>query len=66
VSNVVARTKGGTQAERVLENRVLRRIFGHKMDEITKEWSTHREVSCSPIIIRIIQSRRQMGKASST
>jgi hypothetical protein len=23
---------------RVFENRVLRRIFGHKRDEVTKEW----------------------------
>jgi hypothetical protein len=23
---------------RVFDNRVLRRIFGHKRDEVTKEW----------------------------
>ena len=47
----------------VLENRVLRRIFGPKMDEVTGEWRRlhNRELYvryCSPDIIRVIKSRR--------
>jgi hypothetical protein len=48
---------------RVFENRVLRRIFGPKRDEVTKEWiKIHNEESndlySSPIIVRVIKSRR--------
>jgi hypothetical protein len=48
---------------RVFENRVLRRIFGPKRDEVTGEWRTlHneelRDLYSSPSIIRIIKSRR--------
>jgi hypothetical protein len=48
---------------RVFENRVLRRIFGPKRDEVMGEWRTfHNEELCdlysSPSIIRIIKSRR--------
>jgi hypothetical protein len=48
---------------RVFENRVLRRIFGPKRDEVTGEWRRlHNEELCvlysSPIIIRLIKSRR--------
>jgi hypothetical protein len=48
---------------RVFENRVLRRIFGPKGDEVTGEWrKLHNEELCylytSPSIIRIIKSRR--------
>jgi hypothetical protein len=48
---------------KVFENRVLRRIFGLKMDEVTGEWiKLHNEELCdlysSPSIIRIIKSRR--------
>jgi hypothetical protein len=47
----------------VFENRVLRRIFGPKRDEVTGEWrKLHNEelryLYSSPIIIRIIKSRR--------
>jgi hypothetical protein len=47
---------------RVFENRVQRRIFGRKMDEVTGEWrKLHneelRDLYCSPSIIRIIKSR---------
>jgi hypothetical protein len=47
----------------VFENRVLRRIFGPKRDEVTGEWrKLHTEelhdLYSSPSIIRIIQSRR--------
>ena len=48
---------------RVFENRVLRRIFGPKRDEITGEWrKLHNEelndLYCSPNIVRLIKSRR--------
>jgi hypothetical protein len=47
----------------VFENRVLRRIFGTKRDEVTGEWrKLHneelRDLYSSPNIIRIIKSRR--------
>jgi hypothetical protein len=46
----------------VFENRVLRRIFGPKRDEMTGEWrKLHneelRDLYSSPSIIRIIKSR---------
>jgi hypothetical protein len=46
----------------VFENRVLRRIFGPKMDEVTGEWrKLHneelRDLYSSPSIIRIVKSR---------
>jgi len=45
---------------RVFENRVLRRIFGPKRDEVTGE--LHNEelnyLYCSPNIVRVIKSRR--------
>jgi hypothetical protein len=48
---------------RVFENRVLRRIFGPKRDEVTGEWrKLHndelRDLYSSPSIIRIIKSRK--------
>jgi hypothetical protein len=48
---------------RVFENRVLRRIFGPKRDEVTGEWrKLHNEelhnLYSSPNIIRMIKSRR--------
>jgi hypothetical protein len=47
----------------VFENRVLRRIFGPKRDEVTGEWRRlHNEelndLYSSPNIIRLIKSRR--------
>jgi hypothetical protein len=47
----------------VFENRVLRRIFGQKRDEVTGEWrklynKELRDLYSSPSIIRIIESRR--------
>jgi hypothetical protein len=47
----------------VVENRVLRRIFGPKRDEVTGEWrNLHNEelhdLYSSPSIIRIIKARR--------
>jgi hypothetical protein len=47
----------------VFENRVLRKIFGPKRDEVAGEWrKLHnvelRDLYSSPNIIRIIKSRR--------
>jgi hypothetical protein len=48
---------------RVFENRMLRKIFGLKRDEVTGDWrKLHNKELCdlysSPSIIRIIKSRR--------
>ena len=45
---------------RVFENRLLRRIFGTKSDEVTGEWRKLHNVElndlyCSPNIIRVIK-----------
>jgi len=47
----------------VFENRVLRRIFGPKRDEVTGEWRKLRneelnDLYSSPNIVRMIKSRR--------
>jgi len=47
---------------RVLENRVLRKIFGPERDEVTWEWRRlHNEelcnLHCSPHIVRVMKSR---------
>ena len=47
----------------VFENRVLRRIFGPKVDKVTEEWrKLHNEelndLYCLPNIVRVIKSRR--------
>ena len=48
---------------RVFENRVVRRIFGSKKDEVKREWKKlHNEelndLHCLPDIVRVIKSRR--------
>ena len=48
---------------RVFENRVLRRVFGHKRDEVTGEWrKLHNEelsdLYSLPNIVRVVKSRR--------
>jgi hypothetical protein len=50
---------------RVFENRVLRRIFGPKRDEVTGDWrKLHNEelhnLYSSPSIIKMIKSRRMI------
>ena len=47
----------------MFENRVLRRVFGPKRDEVTGEWrKLHNEelndLHCSPNIVRVIKSRK--------
>jgi len=55
---------------RIFENRVLRRIFGLKRDEVTREWrKIHNEVFndqySSPNIVCVIKSRmRWVGACS--
>ena len=46
----------------MFENRVLRRVFGPKGDEVTGEWRKLfneglNALYCSPIIVRVIKSR---------
>ena len=48
---------------RLFENRVLRRVFGPRRDEVTDEWrKLHNEelndLYSSPNIVRVINSRR--------
>jgi hypothetical protein len=50
------------QRLRVLENRVLRRIFGPKKDEVTGGWRKQElhNLYSSPNIIRMIKSKRMI------
>ena len=48
---------------RVFENRVLRRIFGPKRDEVKREWKKLyneelNDLYCSPNIVRVKKSRK--------
>jgi len=48
---------------RVIENMVLRRVFGTKRDEVTGEWrNLHneelRDLCSLPNIVRVVKSRR--------
>jgi hypothetical protein len=62
VCSLVSYTEG-KQRLRVFENRVLRKIFGPKRDEVTREWRRlHKEelndLHSSPHIVRVIKCRR--------
>jgi hypothetical protein len=46
---------------KVLENRMLRKIFGPKRDEVTGEWGRLGDLYSSPNIILVIKSRRWAG-----
>jgi hypothetical protein len=46
---------------RVFENRVLRRIFGHKMDEVTGGWRKHHNEDLHYVIIPVILIDRMKG-----
>jgi hypothetical protein len=51
---------------RVFENRMLRRLFGPKREEVSEDWKRlHNEKLCnlctSPDTIRVIKSRRMCG-----
>src|SRR5215469_11782968 len=56
-------TKREERRLRVFENRVLRRVFGPKRDEVTGEWrKLHneelRDLYSSPNIVRVVKTRR--------
>jgi len=55
----------GERRLRVFENRMLRRIFGPKRDEVTREWIRLHNKGLynlySRNIIRVIKSRRWAG-----
>jgi hypothetical protein len=65
-------TLGKEHRLRVFENRVLRRIFGPKRDEVTGEWRKlhsegHHILCSSPDIIKQIKSRpNEVGRACGT
>jgi len=51
------------RALRVFENRVLRRVFGPKREELTREWrklinEELRDLYSLPNIVRVVKSRR--------
>jgi hypothetical protein len=56
---------------RVFDNRVLRGVFGAKMDEVKGEWrKLHNEelhdLYTSPTIVRAIKEKNEMGGACSS
>jgi hypothetical protein len=66
---LVSHTKGRTQIEG-FENRVLRRIFGSKREEVAGGWrrlhteELHKLYSSPNIIIRVIKSMKWSGDVS--
>jgi hypothetical protein len=70
VSNLVSHIEEECRL-RIFENRVLRRIFGPKRDEVTGEWRRihNKELYAlyhSLNIVRVINSTGQMGKTCIT
>jgi len=66
---LVAHIDGGTWL-RVSENKVLRRVFGAKRDEVTGEWRKIHNVELnylysSPYIVWVIE-KNEMGRTCST
>jgi hypothetical protein len=60
VRNLVAYTKEERRLK-LYENRVLKRLFGPKLEEVTREWKKlHNEelndLYCSSHIVRVIKS----------
>jgi len=60
---LVADIEGEERRLRVFENRVLRRVFGSKRDEVTGEWrKLHnedlRDLYSLPNIVQVVKSRR--------
>jgi hypothetical protein len=60
-----------TDRFRVFENRVLRRTFGPKRDEVIREGRIPNNeklyaLYCSPNIIQVINFKNKMGRARST
>ena len=50
----------------MFENRLLRRIFGHKRDEVTRDWKKKKlhneklnDLYCSPSNSRVMKLRKQ-------
>jgi len=65
VLNLVAHNEGERRL-RMFENRVLRRIFWPKRDEVAREWrKLHNDelngLYSSPNIVRVIESRKWAG-----
>ena len=55
----------------MFENRVLRRVFGSKRDEVTGKWrKLHNEelsdLYCLPNIVRVVKSRTKSWRACGT
>ena len=60
---IMKRSSRAVRWLRVFENRVLRRIFGPKRDEVTGEWrklynEELNDLYSSPDIVRVVISRR--------
>jgi hypothetical protein len=71
--HVITMRLGFSSEMSISENRVLRRIFGPKRDEVTGEWrklhnEERRDLYSSPCIIRIMKSveEDEMGWSCST
>ena len=73
VFQIISLTLREERRLRVFENRVLRRIFGPKRDEVRGEWrklnnAELNDLYCSPNIVRAIDKieKNEMGGSCST